>query len=325
MRKDSLARVIGLVVVLLAITLPGWLGSYYVQLATRSLIIGIVTMSFVLLAGYGGMVSLAQMSFFAMAGYVIGIGIKNCQWSFAVAIPLAVLGATLLSALFATVAIRAQGNYFLMMTLALAQLFEGVAMQWASVTNGYNGIAGVPRPVLFGLWSLQDTTPLYYVSLVCTAGCYVLLRHLLGSPLGLCLRGVRENPRRLSALGFNVQTHRFIAIVVSGAVAGVAGVLGVFQSGVIAPHTASLQSAVMVVMAALVGGVSRLEGAILGSFVTVFLIAITSSLTPRYWMIVGAIFTAVVIFLPNGLLGKRLRRKRGVGRLPWTAHRAEVD
>jgi branched-chain amino acid transport system permease protein len=108
MQKESLPRVIGLVVTLLAITLPGWLGSYYVQLATRSLIIGIVTMSFVLLAGYGGMVSLAQMSFFAMSGYVIGIGVKNCQLSFAVAIPLAILGATLLSALFATVAIRAQ-------------------------------------------------------------------------------------------------------------------------------------------------------------------------------------------------------------------------
>jgi len=325
MRKDFSPLLTGLVMALLAVTLPAWLGAYYVQLATRSLIIGTVTMSFVLLAGYSGMVSLAQMSFFAMAGYVIGIGVKNHGLSFAAGVPLAILGATLLSALFATVAIRAQGNYFLMMTLALAQLFEGVAMQWASVTNGYNGIAGVPRPVLFGRWSLQDTTPLYYVSLVCTIGCFALLRHLLGSPLGLCLQGVRENPRRMSALGFNVQMYRFIAIVVSGAVAGVAGVLGVFQSGVIAPHTANLQSAVMVVMAALVGGVSRLEGAILGSFVTVFLIAMTSSLTPRYWMVVGVIFSAVVIFLPNGLLGKRLRRKRRDERLPWIARRAPMD
>ncbi|MBV8901288.1 MAG: branched-chain amino acid ABC transporter permease [Verrucomicrobia bacterium] len=325
MRKESSSLVAGFVVALAALTLPGWLGAYYVQLATRSLIIGMVTMSFVLLAGYSGMVSLAQMSFFAMAGYVIGVGVKTHQLPFVIAIPLAIFGATLLSALFATVAIRAQGNYFLMMTLALAQLFEGVAMQWVSVTNGYNGIAGVPRPVLFGLWSLQDSAPLYYASLGCTAGCFALLRHLLGSPLGLCLRGVRENPRRLSALGFNVQMYRFIAIVVSGAVAGVAGVLGVFQSGVIAPHTANLQNAVMVVMAALVGGVSRLEGAILGSFVTVFLVAVTSSLTPRYWMIVGAIFTAVVIFLPNGLLGKRLRRKRGDERLPWIVRRAPMD
>jgi len=138
----------------------------------------------------------------------------------------------------------------------LAQLFEGVAMQWASVTNGYNGIAGIPRPTLFATWSLQETSPLYYLSLVCTIACYAALRHLLGSPLGLALQGVRENSKRLASLGFNVQKHRFTAIVISGAVAGAAGILGVLQSGVIAPHTANLQASVMVVMAALIGGVS---------------------------------------------------------------------
>ena len=97
------------------------------------------------------MISLAQMSFFAMAGYVIGVGVMAHGWPFALAIPAAIAGATLLSAAFALIAIRTKGIYFLMMTLALSQLSYGVALQWASVTRGWDGFSGITRPTIFGL------------------------------------------------------------------------------------------------------------------------------------------------------------------------------
>lgn len=303
-------RKLFLIVVLavLGLTLPLWLEQYYLQLSTRSLFLGITAMSFVLLAGYGGMISLAQMSFFAMSGYVIGISWKYHDLPFELSVPLAVVGAIVLSGIFAFIAIRAKGIYFLVMTLALAQLFQGVALQWASVTNGYNGIAGIERPFVLGRWPLYETVPLYYTSLIVAVVCYLILRRLVRSPFGIALQGIRDNPQRMAALGFNVQLHRFLIIVISGAFAGVSGILGVFHNGVIAPHTADLQAAVVVVMASLVGGVSLLEGGILGAFIVVLLINYTSQLTPRYWMIVGAIFVLVVMFMPDGLLGSKLPR-----------------
>lgn len=296
---------LAIIVVAFAITLPLWFGRFYIQLSTRALFLSIVTMSFILLSGYGGMTSLAQMSFFAMAGYIIGIGWKSYDAPYELLIPLAVIGATLLSAAFALIAIRASGIYFLVMTLALGQLFQGVALQWASVTGGYNGIAGIEPPVLPWGLSLRDPIVLYYVVLITIIVCYVALRRLVNSPFGIALQGIRDNPQRMSAMGFNVQRHRFLVIVLSGVFAGIAGVIGVFFNGVIAPDTADLEAAVLVLMAALVGGITRLEGGILGAVVTVFLVNIASGLTLRYWSIVGVIFVLIVLFLPNGLLGSR--------------------
>jgi branched-chain amino acid transport system permease protein len=311
----------GLVVLIgvVAVTLPLYFPQYYIQLTTRSLIVGIAAMSFILLAGYGGMISLAQMAFFAMAGYVIAIGTVDLQWPALLEVPLAVLAAILLSSCFGLIAIRAQGNYFLMMTLALGSLFYGLALQWASVTHGYNGISGITRPLIFG-YSLRQMIPLYYTTIVVTALCYLLLRHLIHSRFGLVLQGVRDNPKRMTALGYNVQLHRFLVIVISGAVAGVAGILGVYFQGGVSPHTSDLSASILVVLAALLGGVARLEGGLVGAVITVFLLSFLSQYTQRYWTFVGAIFVLVVMFMPNGLLGSRLKiSTRAAGRSTLTS------
>ncbi|MFN8561189.1 MAG: branched-chain amino acid ABC transporter permease [Anaerolineae bacterium] len=303
-RRTKIILIVALAVA--ALTLPTWLSQFYVQLSTRSLFLGVVAMSFILLAGYGGMISLAQMSFFAMAGYVIGIGWKTYDASYLVTIPLAIAAAAALSAAFGLIAIRASGIYFLVMTLALGQLFQGVALQWASVTGGYNGIAGIEPPVLFGVINLRHTSTLYYVTLAVALVSYLLMRRLVHSPFGITLQGIRDNPKRMAAMGFNVQQHRFLVIVISGLFAGVAGAVAVFYNGVIAPDTADLEAAVVIVMAALVGGVAKLEGGILGAFITVFLVNLSSQVTLRYWTLVGIVFVLIVMFMPDGLLGGKL-------------------
>ena len=289
---------VGLLAVFIA---PLWLRQFYVQLLTNSLFLGLTAMSFILLAGYGGMISLAQMAFYSMAAYVIGIGTMDLGWPVMLLLPLAIVAAAAVAAVFGLIAIRSRGIYFLMMTLALSQLFYGVGLEWESVTHGWNGISGITRPTIFG-FSLLEATPLYYTSLIVTGVCYLVLRRIVRSPFGIALQGIRDNPTRMAALGFNINLYRFLAIVISGAFAGVGGILGVYYHGVVSPHSADLSAIVQVLMAALIGGVARLEGGLLGALVTVLLVSFTSQYTSRYWMVVGAVFVVAVIFMPNGLL-----------------------
>ena len=320
MNNNNRSKIIIIAVLaIIGLSLPAWSSTFTVQLATRGLILGVLAMSFSLLAGYADMTSLAQMSFAAIAGYVIGIGVMHYGLAHTVMIIPAVFAAILLAAIFGWIAIRATKIYFLMMTLALAQLFFGIVFQWVSLTEGYPGITGIPRPTLFGI-SLIETPPLYYVTLIVAVICYLLLRRLVGSPFGLVLQGIRDNPKRMAALGFNVQMHRYLVIVVSGAFAGIAGILMTYFTGVISPTRAALTSSILVVMAALVGGVTSLEGGLLGGIVIAFLMSIASNLTSRYWTIVGTLFILIVMFMPNGLLGgdlqlgawfRKLRKKEG--------------
>ena len=294
------------VLAIIGLSLPFWTGTFTIQLATKGLSLGILAMSFSLLAGYADMISLAQMAFAAVAGYVIGIGVMHYGLPHPVLILPAILTAVILAAIFGWIAIRATKIYFLMMTLALSQLFFGVVFQWVSLTEGYPGITGIPRPSIFG-FSLIETPPLYYVTLVVAVLCYLVLRRLIRSPFGLVLQGIRDNPKRMAALGFNVQLHRYLVIVVSGAFAGIAGVLMTYFTGVISPTRASLSSSILVVMAALVGGVASLEGGLLGGLVIAFLMSIASQYTTRYWTVVGTLFILIVMFMPNGLLGGDLQ------------------
>lgn len=309
MKSSNRVRVMGMIIlILIALTLPLWAHRFTILLTIRGLYLGIIAMSFILLAGYGDMISLAQMSFAAMAGYVIGIGLTRFGLPHGVLAILAVLGAGLLSAVFALVAIRAQKIYFLIMTLALSLLFHGVGMQWATVTGGSDGITGIPRPELFGL-SLIQRVPMYYLTLAVTLFCYLALRHLVRSRFGIALQGIRDNPRRMAALGFNVQLHRYCAIVISAMFAGIGGVLTLYFTGVILPERAGLGQTILVVLAALVGGVHTLKGGIVGGLLIAYLVSYTSQFTSRYWAILGAIFILVVMFMPNGLLGGDLPLK----------------
>lgn len=302
-----------LVIILLVIgfSLPTWAELFTVQLTTIGLYLGILAMSFIFLAGFGDMISLAQMSYATMTGYIVAIGVMRYELPYATVIPLAIIGGVLLSAVFGIIAIRVHKIYFFMMTLALSQLFYGVGMQWASMTGGIDGYTGIPRPEIFGI-SLTGAVPMYFITLVSAITCYVFLKRLIQSPFGIALQGIRDNPRRMAALGFNVQLHRYIAIVISGLIASIAGLLVVFFTGVVVPDRAHLPASIQVVMASLVGGVSNLSGGILGGLLMAYLISATGSITIRYWTIIGTLFILIVVFLPDGLLGTNSQLKNWI-------------
>lgn len=296
--------------VVVCVSFPAWAPTFTVQLTIRGMYLGVLAMTFILLAGYADMISLTQMSFAAVAGYVIAIGVLKLGLSHGLLVPLALLGAVLLGGVFGLVAIRGRKVYFLMMTLALGQLFYGIGMQWVSLTGGGYGYTGLSRPSIAGV-SLAGAVPLYFLTLAVTVLSYLALRRVVSSNFGIVLQGIRDNPRRMTALGFDVQLHRYLAIVISAAFAGVAGILTTYFTGVISPSRAGLSQSVMVVMAALVGGAKRLEGGLLGGLIIAFLLSITNQFTVRYWTVIGLLFVLVVMFLPDGILGGDPRTSRG--------------
>ena len=307
--------VVGLVVILVAIALPFVIAAHPLQLITEALVVGVAAMSFIFLHGYAGLTSMVQMAYFAVAGYAIAIITVDHSGNFWLAALVGIVAAALTALLFSLVAYKSQGIFFLMMSLALSQLVYGAAMQWSSVTRGYDGFAGIPRPTI-GSWSLGSLVPRYYFFVIVTLLVYVVLQVFTHSRFGLSIRALRLNPDKATALGMNVRAKRLVAHVVSGAVAGLAGVLGAMHYGVVSPATTGLNEILRVIMAAIIGGALWLEGGVIGSIVVVFLISIISGYTERYWIVVGTLFVLVVIFFPNGVVGsvtngiQRLRRRK---------------
>jgi len=313
--KDALnRRTLCMLIVLFFVIAPLLLKPFQTFLLTRILFLSLVSMSFILLIGYGGMLSLVQISFFGVAGYVIGIGTLKYNMPTHLVIPLAVLIPVILSGAFGIIAIRTERNYFIMMTVAFAQLLFFGSLQWSDLTAGYDGLTGIGSPTLFG-HSFKSRTELYYFTLIPSAICYLLLRRITQSPFGIALQGVRDSAKKMSALGFNVQLYRYLAIVMSGAFAGVAGVLGAYFYGMIAPDMLNLSSCVMVLFIALLGGVTRLEGALVGSLIYVLLDDFFSQYTQRYQTIIGIFFVLIVLFLPNGIIGIKFKTNDTLYRL----------
>ena len=287
-----------------ALAIPLVLPSFHVFLATRVLFLALASMSFILLAGFGGMLSLGQTAFFGLAGYVVGIGSVRHGLDLAVVLPLGLMTAVVAGALFGLLAIRTKGIYFLVMTVAFGQIAYNIALQWNVVTGGYDGLAGVRPPSILGV-SMGGTQASYYFTLVPVVIVYLALKHFVRSPCGVALQGVRDNPKRMAALGFNVDMHRYVAIVVSSGVAGAAGILSVYFYGLIGPHVIGLDAGVMILFVSLLGGVRSFEGAFVGAAVFVLLEDIASQATDRYRMIIGVLFVLVVLFLPMGILSIR--------------------
>jgi len=289
--------------------LPLFVSNFHTFLFTKILFLALVAGSFILLAGYGGMLSLAQAAFFGVAGYIVArLSFFHDMPLWQVA-PLALLGAVVVSAAFAIIAVRTTKIYFLMMTLALSQMAFYAALQWSTVTGGYDGITGIDRPSLFG-YEFATTVQLYYFTLVPVFLCYLFLKRLVASPFGLALQGIRDSEKRMAALGFNVPLHRFLAIVVSGAVAGLAGVISTYFYGMIGPTTVSIGAAVMILFIALLGGIGRFEGAIVGAIVYVLLQDFASMYTLRYHSLIGLFFVFIVLFFPGGITSIRFGRRK---------------
>jgi branched-chain amino acid transport system permease protein len=296
---------IALVAALLMLALPYLIEGYYVGLVVKMMILALFAMSLDLLIGYGGMASLGHAAYFGIAAYGVGLLALRLHWNVWLALPAGVLVAALTAALFGLLALRTRGSYFLMITLALSQVLWGIAFGWRSLTGGDDGLPGVPRPELaFGQsWSLGDDTPFYYFVLVVFAIATFLLVRIVTSPFGHALRGIRESETRMSSLGYNVWRYRFVAFVVAGAFAGLAGCLYAFLNRYVSPSYAHVVQSAEVLLMVFLGGAGTLFGPAIGAGLIVLFENIISGYTERWLMVLGLIYVLVGMFAPEGLTG----------------------
>ncbi|UCE30453.1 MAG: branched-chain amino acid ABC transporter permease [Burkholderiales bacterium] len=298
-----------LVVFLLAY--PGFASDFFVfQIGAYSLILGTIALSLMMLAGYGGMVSLAQLTVAGFAGYLVAIlgvnsvGVMGLGWPWWLTVPVAIAAAVLLSTFVGAISVRTEGIYTIMITLAIAVAFFYFVRQNYVLFNGFTGFAGVEPPTLAGLY-WRDPAPFYYLTLAVAAFFYWAVLHGSRTTFGLSLQAIRDNPRRMNALGFNVALHRVFAYTLAGLIAGTAGVLLVWFNGRISPGSVGVDIVIDILVIAVVGGMRHPAGPFLGAIAFVLLenFAIDLIDRERFNTVIGLAFLLVVLFSPDGILG----------------------
>ena len=306
------------------LTLPWWVGgSYYINISSQILFYAIFALGVNVLAGYGGLVSLGHAGLFGLSAYTAAILLDHGAGHLvAIATGLAVALAG--TAVFAALSLRATGIGFVMITLAIGQVLWGLAYRWISFTNGDNGVNVASRPAPFGI-GLDDATPFYFTTLAVFLLVIVAVTIFVSSPFGASLRGTRDQPRRMEALGYHVWLIRFYACLFSGLLSGVAGLLFLYYNEFISPQAITLTASAEVLLMVISGGAGTLLGPIVGSALVVVMKNVASAYIERWNFVLGAIFVAIVILMPEGLVPgvARLGRLalRSVRATPETASR----
>jgi branched-chain amino acid transport system permease protein len=298
---------------LAAVASPLFLPTYYVSVATEILIFAVLAMAVDILAGFTGRTPLCHGAIFGTSTYVVIYAVTVGGLPLPLAMVLGTLAATVLAAIFGILAVRTSGVYFLLLTLALGLIVWGVCLRWTQVTGGENGLRGQLRTGI-----LVDPLTLYGIVAAVVAVLTFAMWRFVNSPFGLTLRGIKDSESRMASLGYNVPVHLTIAFTVSGFFAGVAGALYAIFNDFVSPSTVQLSQSVEGLLMAIVGGIGTLFGSFVGAFLIIALEQFVSSATERWLMVLGFTFILIMIFAPEGVVGKarllmgQARRKTGI-------------
>lgn len=320
--RNELGRIskatLGLAVLIVAALGPLIFNSYWISfILTQVFLLGVAAASLIFLSAYGGMVSLAQVALYGIAGFVLGNVVTNGNtkglnlgWHPWLGVLLGIAIATAVGFIFGALANRSTGIYFLMITLTFAVIANFFFGQ-VTTFSGFGGISGIRTPSLIGAVDLHPNR-LYYASLVVAVLVYAAIRYIVRTPFGITLQGVRDDPVRMSSLGYNVGLHRTMAFGFAAFVASLAGVLFVWWNGHIDPASIDLSATIDLLVICVIGGLYRLEGAWLGALVFVLINNYIRSVPglghigiseERFHTVIGLIFLAIVLLSPGGLMG----------------------
>ncbi len=290
--------------VFIAIALVAPFGIYPVFLM-KLLCFALFACAFNLLLGYAGLLSFGHAAFLATGGYITGFVLTEYS---GLGTELGILAGTAASAAlglgFGLLAIRRQGIYFAMITLALAQLVFFMFMQ-SSFTGGENGLQGVPRGYLFGFIDLQDNLNMYYFVLAVFLSGFLIIQRTIHSPYGQVLKAIRENEQRAISLGYNVDAHKLLAFVLSAALTGLAGATKTVVFQLASLTDAHWHMSGEVILMTLLGGVGTVLGPFVGASIVVTLQTYLSSGPLGEWVhvILGVIFVLCVLMFRAGIVG----------------------
>ena len=298
------------------VLLPSFAGEFYINLASQILIAAIFALSLNLLVGFGGMTSLGHASFLGVAAYISALLTSRYGWGHGAAAVMSILGTTLVAAFFGVIALRATGLGFLMITLALSQVLWGLAYRMSNVTNGDNGLASLTRPMPFGI-SIDGVAAFYWFALIVAALAYLTMAIFVSSSFGSSLKGVRDQPRRMAALGFNPWMIRWIAFIYAGFWAGISGLLYVYYNKYIHPSSLSITSSAEALLGVIAGGSGTLGGPVVGAALVLLLKNYASAYIERWNMLLGLVFLFIVLVMPTGIVpgvNRLVARLRGGSR-----------
>lgn len=299
-------------ILLLLIALPAISGgSYYTNLASQILIAAIFAMSLNLLVGYAGLTSLGHAGYLGLAAYISSWLMVKLGWSHGSSAAIAILSTTVIAGVFGLIALRATGISFLMITLAFGQILWGLAYRWAGVTGGDNGISGLTRPSPFGV-DLGEANNFYYFTLIVFFIVWVAIAILIHSPFGATIRGTKDQPRRMSALGFNVWFIRWITFTACGFFGSIGGILYVYYHQFISPHSLSLANSAEMLLMVIAGGAGTLAGPVIGAALVLLLKNVASQYIDHWVTLLGFVFILIVMFIPGGIMAGLERIKNSL-------------
>ena len=283
--------------------------AFYIGVASRVLIFALAATSLNLILGFGGMVSFGHAAFVGMGAYAVGILMQDGVTSAWIAWPAAALAGGLFAFVIGLISLRTRGVYFIMITLAFAQMLFYLMVS----LKQYGGEDGLPLAARSGLGlglDLAEDTQFYFVVLAVCSGVFLCLARLLNARFGHVLQAIRENETRMEALGFAVYRHKLIAFTLAGALGGLAGALLANQNGFVSPSLLQWsQSGILLVMVIL-GGVGHLYGGLAGAAAFLLIEEFASTYTMHWQFGLGAVLLAVVLLAPNGLMSLAQRRRR---------------
>jgi branched-chain amino acid transport system permease protein len=289
----------------LLVVLPQMAERYYVQLATKMIVMAIFAMSLDLLVGYARLVSLGHAAFFGLAGYTLALLQRDLGLvSLWTTLPLTLAFCGVAALLLGALAIRTTGIYFIMVTLAMAQMLYYFANDTKAL-GGSDGMFVGEKPVaeLFGvaLFDLKNRVTFYYFALAALVASFLIARTVLRSLFGRVIDAIRCNEPRTRALGFATWRYKLAMFVVAGVFAGLAGYIGAAQDGIVNPAFLSWHQSGQALVIVILGGMGTLYGPIAGAFVLIALEDVAAGITEHWLLFVGAFVVAVVLFLPRGI------------------------
>ena len=299
---------VAVAIVILA-ALPLWVGgTYYVNVASQILLYGVFALGVNALVGYAGLVTLGHAGLFGIAAYT-GARMLTGGHGHVAAVAAALVLTLTVGAIFAALSLRGTGLGFVMITVALGQIVWGIAYRWISVTNGDNGISITGRPSLLGV-SIASPPRFYWATLIVFLAAVASMAIFVASPFGTSVRGTRDQPRRMNALGYHVWMTRFLAFLFSAFWSAVAGLLFLYYNQFVSPQVVALTASAEVLLMVISGGTGTLLGPIVGAALVVIMKNVASAYIERWNFVLGAIFVAIVVFMPEGLVPGTARLAR---------------
>ncbi len=301
----------------IGLVLPFVAPGYYVQFASKAMLMGMLALSLNLVVGYGGLVSMCHAAFFGLAGYMLAfLSPESGGASIWVSLPVALLAVGAVAAVVGALSLRTRGIYFIMVTLAFGEMLFYVFHD-TKIGGGSDGMYIYFKPeIMLGgltLLDLESNRVFYYVVFAALVGSAMLIRMLVQAPFGHALAAARDNERRALSLGYSVFRVRLAAFVISAMIAGLAGYFSAAQFGFIAPQMLGWHLSATVLVMVVLGGMSSVLGPIVGAFALLGLEEFLKTYVEQWKLAKGLIIIALVFLLPGGLqqLGSLLKRQHG--------------